>query len=143
MGMPGELTMKKFFGDSSMYDTIWKKEYYAKLLPKNLQNYAPLYHTYYSGMAGRTEIISHGTTINPEYYKNQPYYPLTPSQGCLSTKEIWDGKRLDSDQKKLINGLLKAGGANGYCVVVELDDKESSVILDELIPYLLKAESLK
>ena len=143
MGMPGELTMKKFFGDSSIYDTIWKKEYYAKLLPEKLQNYAPLYHSYYSGMAGRTEIIAHGTTINPEYYKNKPYYPLTPSQGCLSTKEIWDGKRLESEQKKLISGLLKAGGANGYCVVIELDDKQSPVMLGELMPYLVKSESLK
>jgi hypothetical protein len=143
LGIPGELTMGKFFGDSLISDSTWKKESYAKLLPESLQDYAPLYHTYYAGLAGRTEIISHGTTIDPNYYKEKPFYPLTPSQGCLSTKEIWDGKRLESDQKKLISGLLKAGGANGYCVVVELDDNESAVTVDELLPYLLKAESLK
>jgi hypothetical protein len=143
LGMPGELSMKKFFGDSLINDTTWEKESYAKLLPKNLRHYRSLYHTYFAGLAGRTEIISHGTTINPEYYKDKPFYPLTPSQGCLSTKEIWDGKRLESDQKKLISGLLKAGGANGYCVVVELDDKESPVTIDELLSSLLKAESLQ
>lgn len=141
--IPGEISLQKFLNDSTIEDSVWKKEYYAKLLPVNLQNYAPLYHTFYAGMAGRTEIISHGTTINPEYYKGKPYYPHTPSQGCLCTKEIWDGKRLESNQQKLINALLKAGGAQGYCVVIELDDKKAPVMLDEILPQLLKAESLK
>ncbi|MDB5199108.1 MAG: hypothetical protein JWO92_1071 [Chitinophagaceae bacterium] len=141
--MPGETSLKKFFNDSTIEDSIWTKEYYSKLLPPSLQNYAPLYHTYYAGIAGRTEIISHGTTINPEYYKGKPYYPHTPTQGCLCTKEIWDGKRLESNQVKLINALLKAGGAEGYCVVVEIDDKKTPVTIDEILPALLKAESLK
>ena len=143
LSMPGETSLKKFFNDSTIEDTVWTKEHYAKLLPKSLQNYAPLYHTYYAGLAGRTEIISHGTTINPEYYKGKPYYPHTPTQGCLCTKEIWDGRRLESNQKKLIDALLKAGGAEGYCVVIELDNKKASVTIDEILPHLLKAESLK
>ena len=143
LSMPGETSLKKFLNDSTIQDTVWKKEYYAKLLPQSLQNYAPLYHTYYAGLAGRTEIIAHGTTINPEYYKGKPYYPHTPTQGCLCTKEIWDGKRLESNQTKLINALLKAGGAEGYCVVIELDDKKAPVVIDEILPHLLKAESLK
>jgi hypothetical protein len=143
LGMPGEISMKKFFNDSTIQDTIWNKQLYVKLLPKGLQNYAPLYHTYYAGMAGRTEIISHGTTINPEYYKGKPYYPLTPTQGCLCTKEIWDGRRLESNQKELVNALLKAGGAEGYCIVIELDDKKMPVTIDEILPHLLKSESLK
>lgn len=143
LAMPGEISIKKFFDDSTIEDTVWRKEYYAKLLPLNLQNYSPLYHSFYAGMAGRTEIISHGTTINPEFYKGKPYYPHTPTQGCLCTKEIWDGRRLESNQKLLINALLKAGGAEGYCVVIELDDKEAPVTIDEILPYLLKAESLK
>lgn len=143
LSIPGEISLKKFFNDSTIQDTVWTKEYYSKLLPPSLQNYAPLYHTYYAGLAGRTEIISHGTTINPEYYKGKPYYPHTPTQGCLCTKEIWDGKRLESNQKKLIDALLKAGGAEGYCVVIELDDKKAPVTIDEILPHLLKAESLK
>lgn len=143
LAMPGEISMKKFFNDSTIEDSIWKKEYYATLLPQTLKNYAPLYQTFYAGMAGRTEIISHGTTIDPDYYKGKPYYPHTPTQGCLCTKEIWDGKRLESDQKELINALLKAGGAEGYCVVVELDDKKAPVSINEILPFLLKAESAK
>ena len=143
LSIPGEISLKKFLNDSTIQDSVWTKGYYAKLLPLGLQNYAPLYHTYYAGLAGRTEIISHGTTINPEYYKGRPYYPHTPTQGCLCTKEIWDGKRLESNQKKLIDALLKAGGAEGYCVVIELNDKKAPVTIDEILPSLLKAESLK
>jgi hypothetical protein len=109
----------------------------------HFKNYSPLYNSYYAGLAGRTEIIAHGTTINPEYYRGQPYYPHTPSQGCLCTKEIWNGKRLESNQQKLIMALLKAGGAKGYCVVIELDDKQSAVKMEEILPQLLSAESVK
>ena len=87
-------------------------------------------------IAGRTEIIAHGTTIDPNYYAGKPYYPLTPTEGCLCTKEIWNGKRIESDQEKLVNGLLQAGGANGYCVVIEIDDKNEPVMLKDLMPYL-------
>ncbi len=93
----------------------------------------PLYESYYAGLAGRSEIIAHGTTIDPHYYAGKPYYPLTPTEGCLCTKEIWNGKRISSDQQKLVNGLLKAGGANGYCVVIEIDDKNAPVTLNDVL----------
>ncbi len=136
MGMPVELSIQKFFDDSTIIDSTWTIDWYQKLIPKKLQNYLPLYGSYYSGVAGRSEIIAHGTTIDPNYYSGKPYYPLTPTQGCLCTKEIWDGKRLESDQQKLVNGLLKAGGANGYCVVLEIDDKQATVTIKDILPYL-------
>ncbi len=127
MGMPVELSLQKYFDNNFIFDTTWSIDYYQKLIPKNLQSFLPLYQSYYAGLAGRTEIIAHGTTIDPSYYKGKPYYPLTPTEGCLCTKEIWNGKRIESDQVKLVNGLLKAGGANGYCVVIEIDDKNAPV----------------
>jgi hypothetical protein len=138
MGMPVEISMKKFFDDSTILDSVWTMDRYQKLIPQKLQNYLPLYLSYYSGLAGRSEIIAHGTTIDPKFYVGKPYYPLTPTQGCLCTKEIWNGKRLESDQQKLVNALLKAGGANGYCVVIELDDKNAPVLIEEILPYLKK-----
>jgi hypothetical protein len=72
-------------------------ENYKLLLPLSWRNYYPVYESWYAGKAGRTEIIAHGTTVNLAYYVKQPYYPLTPTQGCLCTKEIWsavDGKRI-------------------------------------------------
>ena len=112
---------------------------YASLLPDSWKNYFPLFEAYYAGLAGRTEIIAHGTTVNPDYYKAQPYYPLTPTAGCLCTKEIWDnvdGQRKESDQQKLVNALKIVGGANGYCVVVEIDDQQKSISIKDIIPYL-------
>jgi len=136
MGMPVELSIQKYFDDSTILDSTWTMDWYQKLIPKKLRNYLPLYDSYYAGLAGRSEIIAHGTTIDPDFYSGKPYYPLTPTQGCLCTKEIWNGKRLQSDQQKLVNGLLKAGGANGYCVVIEIDDKYAPVTIKDLMPYL-------
>jgi hypothetical protein len=138
MGMPVELSIQKFFDDSTILDSTWTMDWYQKLIPKKLKEYLPLYNSYYAGLAGRSEIIAHGTTIEPKYYVGKPYYPLTPTQGCLCTKEIWNGKRLESDQQKLVNGLLKAGGANGYCVVIEIDNKQAPVTIKDLLPYLPK-----
>lgn len=138
MGMPVELSLQKFFNDSTISDSIWAIDRYQKMIPEKIRNYLPLYQSYYAGLIGRTEIIAHGTTIDPQYYLGKSYYPLTPTQGCLCTKEIWDGKRLESDQQKLINGLLKAGGANGYCVVIEIDDKHAPVTINDLVSYLPK-----
>jgi hypothetical protein len=138
LAMPGESSLRYFFADSTIQDTTWTKEWYARLLPASLKNYSPMYDVYYAGLAGRTEIISHGTTVDPEIYKGKPYYPHTPTQGCLCTKEVWDGKRIESNQKKLIEAMLKAGGAEGYCVVVELDDTKAPVSIEELLPYLSK-----
>jgi len=136
LSMPVEENIKAFMRDSSITDTTWNIDYYKKLIPADLQNYLPLFYSYYAGLAGRTEIIAHGTTIDPAIYLKRPYYPLTPTSGCLCTKEIWNGKRLESDQQKLVNALLKAGGANGYCVVIELDDAQSAVTLKDILPYI-------
>ncbi|MEO5907953.1 MAG: hypothetical protein ABIR50_01025 [Ginsengibacter sp.] len=138
MGMPIELSLQKFLDDSTILDSVWTMDYYQKLIPQKLKDFLPLYNSYYSGLAGRSEIIAHGTTIDPNFYSGKPYYPLTPTEGCLCTKEIWNGKRLASDQQKLVNGLLKAGGANGYCIVIELDDKNAPVKLKDVLPYLPK-----
>lgn len=133
--MPFERTPKHFYEDESMTDTTWNLSFYKNLLPDPWKSYYPLYQSYYAGKAGRTEIIIHGTTLNPDYYKQQPYYPLTPTQGCLTSKEIWDGqtgKRKDSDQQLLINALIKAGGAEGYCIVINIDDEKRPVILSDV-----------
>lgn len=136
MGMPVEISLQKFFDNNYITDSTWTIDYYQKLIPKNLKDFFPLYESYYAGLAGRSEIIAHGTTIDPSFYFGKPYYPLTPTQGCLCTKEIWNGKRIESDQQKLVNGLLKAGGANGYCVVIEIDNKKAPVKLKEVLAYL-------
>ena len=144
--MPAETSLQFFMKDSTITDTAWTEEWYKKLLPASLKNYASLYGSYYAGKAGRTEIISHGTTVDPEYYKGTTYYPLTPTQGCLCTKELWsgyNGSRVYSDQQKLIEAIKLAGGPDGYCVVIELDDKKQPVNINEVLPFILRSESHK
>ena len=144
--MPAETSLQFFMKDSTITDTAWTEEWYKKLLPASLKNYASLYGSYYAGKAGRTEIISHGTTVDPEYYKGKTYFPITPTQGCLCTKELWsasNGSRVYSDQQKLIEAIKLAGGPDGYCVVIELDDKKQPVNINEVLPFILRSESHK
>jgi len=141
--MPYETTPQYFLKDYSFTDTAWTEDVYKRLLPENLKEYMPLLESFYASKAGRTEIIAHGTTINPNYYLNNPFYPISPTEGCLCTKEIWsdiDGRRIESDQQKLVNALKAAGGANGYCVVIELDDKQEAITLEEIRPFLKGGE---
>jgi hypothetical protein len=112
---------------------------YTNLLPKSWLQYFPIYEAYYAGLAGRTEIIAHGTTVDPNYYKNQPYYPHTPTQGCLCTKEIWsasNGQRLESNQQKLVDAVEKTETTNGYLFVIEIDDKSLPVTMADVLPLL-------
>jgi hypothetical protein len=140
--MPYETSLKHFMNDSTITDSLWTEDWYKKLLPESWKHYKPFYESYYASKIGRTEIIAHGTTVNPEYYKGQSYYPLTPTFGCLTTKEIWseeNGKRTISDQQRLVDYLKKAGGANGYYIVIELDGKQGPVMLDEIKALLSQA----
>ncbi|MDO9374432.1 MAG: hypothetical protein Q7T76_08435 [Ferruginibacter sp.] len=139
--MPFETSLKHFMADTTITDTTWTEKWYKKLLTGNLKKYPAFYESFYAGQAGRTEIIAHGTTVDPEFYKSQPYYPQTPTMGCLCTIETWseaDGKRLYSDQERLVAALLKTGGVHGYCVVVELDAEERPVTLQDVLPWIKK-----
>lgn len=140
--MPFERSPKDFYADSSISDTTWNISYYKNLLPKEWKDYYPIYQSYYAGKAGRNEIIIHGTTVNPAYYAAQPYYPLTPTQGCLTSKEIWNeetGQRQESDQQQLIQAMIKAGGANGYTFVINIDDEQRPVAIYDIVPLIEKA----
>jgi hypothetical protein len=116
---------------------------YKNLLPTSWQNYFPIYGTYYAGKAGRTEIIAHGTTIDPSFFKGKSFYPISPTLGCLCTKEIWsedNGDRLLSDQQALADAFNSTGNLKGYLVVVDLDNKKMPVTVNEVVMQILKAE---
>jgi hypothetical protein len=36
----------------------------------------------------------------------------------------------------LVTALQKAGGANGYCLVIEIDDEQKPVSLNDILPWL-------
>jgi hypothetical protein len=125
--------------DGKKIDTTWSLQDYKNLLPDNFKNYQPIYGTFYAGKAGRTEIIAHGTTIDIAYYKNNTYFPYTPTAGCLCTKEIWNNKTgmLDtSDQLLLAKAVQNTGAIKGYLIVMEIDDKKSAVTLADVLTYI-------
>jgi hypothetical protein len=142
MRMPYEAHPSEFLKDDSITDTTWNIDQYKRLLPPDWSGDFNIYGSFYAGLVGRREIIAHGTTIDPNYYRGRVWYPQTPSLGCLCASELWDdqGKRTYSDQEKIAEGLLTAGGADGYVVVVELDDQNRPVSLGELSGWMQKAE---
>jgi hypothetical protein len=100
-----------------------------------------------AGHTGRTEIIAHGTTIDPEYFRDKLFYPLTPTMGCLCAKELWNptsGHPLVSEQLNLVNAYSAARGPvndavarrspanelvvhSGYLYVINIDDQHKPV----------------
>jgi hypothetical protein len=108
---------------------------YRQLLPPGWRSYAPMMEAWAAGRVGRTEIIAHGTTIDPEYFKGKPFYPLTPTMGCLCAKELWNpttGHLLVSEQNNLVNAFLSTPGRKGWLVVLNLDDQRRPVTREEV-----------
>src|SRR5688572_11099467 len=56
---------------------------YLGLLPPSWRRSSFARESFYAVKIGRNAIIAHGTTIDPEYFKDKPFYPLTPTLGCL------------------------------------------------------------
>lgn len=140
--LPFEAPPTDFF-HGTRTDTAWSIDLYKKLLPQSWQNQPGMMEAFDAGEAGRSEIVIHGTTIDPGFYIAQPYYPQTPSMGCLCTAELWDinsGKALASDQLALLRAYAAAGGGKGYLVVVELEDVPRPVALDDVRLSIFSAE---
>ena len=141
MIMPFELDSKYWQDNTSA-----KKEglaNYKKLLPNSWQNYTPITETFFAGKVGLTEIIAHGTTLDPDYFKGKPYYPLTPTLGCLCAKEEWNifnGKFLSSEQFNLVNTFIATPGTTGYLMVVNLDNQQKPVSRTEIEQLVLQFE---
>ncbi|PIQ08915.1 MAG: hypothetical protein COW71_09240 [Ignavibacteriales bacterium CG18_big_fil_WC_8_21_14_2_50_31_20] len=142
LGMPFELSVNKFFHDQRP-NTEWNFETYDELIPKEFRGNKNYYESFYAGMAGRTEIIAHGTTINPMYYKSETYYPNTPSLGCITQSELWDentGKLNFSNQAKLIEILRTVDISNAYLLLIEIDSLNANIKLSDIQDFILKAE---
>lgn len=140
--LPMEYDARHFYRDSIQVDSIGNIDLYRKLLPEAWRDYFPVYEAYYAGKAGRHEIIAHGTTVKPSYYRSKPFYPFTPTLGCLCTNESWDdatGQRLESDQLKLVHAVEQAGGPDGYLIVINLDDQHLPVKPEEILSLLKRA----
>lgn len=88
-----------------------------------------------AGKAGRTEIIAHGTTIDPEYFAGKSFYPLTPTLGCLCAREQWNittGKPSFSEQLNLVNAWLSSPAGKGLLYVINIDDQQKPLSRTEV-----------
>jgi hypothetical protein len=137
MVMPYETTPAVFFNDS-LLKKEWSKSLYASLLPAKSRNNEDLFESFYAGQIGRSEVIMHGTTINPLYYKGATYFPQTPSLGCLCSYEEWsaDGTLIRSDQQRIVTALNSIGQHEGFVVVIDIDIKPSPVTLKDVSKLL-------
>ena len=144
--IPFEASPAEFFHDSTFRDKDWSPDLYELLLPEDWRTYIPIWETFYAGKAGRSAMLTHGTTINPAYYQGEPCYPHTPSLGCLCAKEFWSpetGRAVMSDHLALLKAFLKDGNPCGFLVVVEIDDQKRPVTIDDIIIEILAAEQIR
>ncbi len=109
---------------------------YQLLLPPDWRSYHPMQEALQAGTAGRTAIIAHGSTIDPDYFKGKPFYPLTPTLGCLCAKENWNiftGKIIHSDQFEFVNAYLaREEDEAGYLMVINLNNRQAPVTREEV-----------
>ncbi len=143
MGLPFEHPWNRYFHQplAPRQDSL---KLYLGLLPGNWQKYAPMMEAWNAGKIGRSAIIAHGTTIDPEYYKDKPFYPLTPTMGCLCAREQWNvttGRLLLSEQYGLYSTYVSSPGKNGYLYVINLDDEEQPVSRAEVERLVDRFES--
>ena len=140
--IPKEASVAEY--EHAIVEAEWSEARYESFLPPSWRNYFPFKETWLAGLAGRDDMLLHGTTINPEYYRNNAYYPGTPSAGCLVAMEYWsksDGRLMHSDQLALAKAFTAGGFDQGYLVVVELDDRLAPVNLAEVVMDVMAAEA--
>jgi hypothetical protein len=119
---------------------------YRQMLPTSWQEYEPMNEVYRAGKIGRTEIIAHGTAIDPEYFKDRAFYPLTPTLGCLCAKEIWNvtsGRLLVSEQFNLVKAFQSTTGDKGFFYVINMDNQQKPLSREELEHLVKKFEKSK
>lgn len=149
--VPHEAVPEVFLHDAARAGTSWTLSMYTGLLPNvgatrqtdRWRDYVPMREAYFAGEAGRSEMLAHGTTVDPDPYAGQPYHPNTPSLGCMTAQELWsgvDGRAMMSDQLALVNAFLSGGTDKGFLVVVELDARRQPVNLLEVRLDVLKAD---
>lgn len=138
--MPFEGAWDKYFHLDTAMSAPDSLQMYLQLLPPGWRNYTPMMEAWTAGRIGRTEIIAHGTTIDPEFFKAMPFYPMTPTMGCLCAKELWNpttGHPLVSEQLNLINAWLSTPAKKGYLYVINIDDKRKPITRQEVEHLIL------
>lgn len=143
--MPHEKDWFKFFHiipDTALHG-LDSLDLYRQLLPGSWKQFPGIMEAWIAGQVGRSEIIAHGTTIDPEYFRDKPYYPLTPTMGCLCAKEIWNntsGRLLVSEQFNLVSTYTSTPGQKGYLYVINIDNQQKAVSREEVERFVQQYE---
>jgi hypothetical protein len=136
--LPGEVSFSQFWGRSG----TWSSENHLKHFPKSWQNHAQILESLDAGLLGRSGIWMHGSTLNPDTFKESSFYPLTPAFGCLTTYEFWDSSRqiVYSGQDAFWKVLGEA--PVGYLVVVNRSF-DRPILLEDIIKDIIKSEFIR
>ncbi len=138
--LPMEASVAEFLHQEELGQN-WSEAVYQSLLPTSWQ--PAMREAWLAGLAGRNDILIHGTTVNPENYRGASFYPGTPTAGCLATSEFWseeEGRLTKSDQLNLVKAFSASGMDHGYLVVAEIDTGVGQITLDEVRQTVLDAE---
>ncbi|HLX91981.1 MAG TPA: hypothetical protein VKR32_09885 [Puia sp.] len=143
--LPFEEKWEKYFHTEASFHQDSLRAYLEQL-PATWRHYEPMMESWNAGQAGRSWIIAHGTTIDPEYFKDKPFYPLTPTEGCLCAKEIWNnttGHLLISEQFNLVSAFQATPGNKGVLFVVNIDNQGRPVSREEVESLVRQFEKNK
>lgn len=122
----------------------WSSALYLSYFPPSWRSYRPILEAYLAGQAGRDEMLLHGNAVNPDYYRNERFYPYPPAAGCMVAMEYWskdDGTLVHSDQLGLVKAFASGGQRDGYVFIVELDDLHRPVDLADVVQDMMIAET--
>lgn len=142
--LPIEASVAEFLhAPDSEQTQVWSEAIYQMLLPTSWR--AAMSEAWLAGLAGRNDILIHGTTVNPENYRGASFYPGTPTAGCLATSEFWsdaEGRLTKSDQLNLVKAFSASGKDHGYLAVAEIDTGIGQITLEEVLQAVLDAEKI-
>ena len=139
--LPIEASVAEFLHQEEQ-GQVWTEATYQMLVPPSWR--LAMSEAWLAGLAGRNDILIHGTTVNPGNYRGASFFPGTPTAGCLATSEFWspaDGRLIKSDQLSLAKAFTASGEDNGYLVVAEIDTGLGQITLEEVLQTILDAEN--
>jgi hypothetical protein len=129
LGLPIEISVQAFFPEA--VQTEWSAGMIQNFFPKSWEGYDRIFQTYHAGWNGRTGIWAHGSTLDPEKFRNVTGSKIhTLTYGCLALPEVWEeGSLKQSDQRTLVSIV---GDGKGYLVLFDLKGKEWEELEDSL-----------
>jgi hypothetical protein len=134
--MPGEISKQEFFGINGK----WEEQDILSVFPESWR-LPVILESFEAGHFGRSGIWMHGSTVNPNEFKSENYFPLTPSFGCLTSYEFWDKKSINlySSQETFWKALEKEK-IKGYLIVINRDWNRG-IYLEDVLTELIEAEN--